>query len=654
VTRTLTHLLPVSLVLVIALSADKNAIANEPDSPESVPGEVVVELRITSAFESKRVAAEAGGTVERALERGFVTLAVKPGEEEMAIERLRDDPVVESAELNAIRRPHAFALPVDELYDRQWNMDMIQAPEAWGTTRGSNLTIAVLDTGVAFENFAEFGRSPQLAQTEFVFPYDATTGTSHPSDSDGHGTHVTGTLAQDWDAVGVAGLVPLASIMPVRSCSETTCNASDIADGVHWAVDHGADIINISLGGPTPTQVERDAFSYAEKRGVVVVASAGNGGPDLVGDPQLHYPARYETVISVGAVNRLGVRANYSNFGEHEGTGGVHVMAPGGNRNQDLDGDGYDDGILQNTYAFTCTEDPVDYKAFTECGYYGTSMAAPHVAGTAAILLSEHSSLSPAQVRKVISCSTVDLGPVGEDLENGFGLIQAADTISDWDGNGIVDCLDGPPNFHVGVDDIEVLPDSAFRLSIDASIPYPGLLGYQVVLSFEPAVADVLACEPREQATCERIGDSLYLSSEPEEPIWGNFRIAYVDMQALAKLNAFTSLHLQVDGLSARKPDIGLTIERDHGSVRISDPVSSVFGDLDCDNKVLPNDVITALWRGELAGSPCTPLGDVDCSGETNALDGIAILAYLGGVARPQSIGCPPIGLSAGEPPPEP
>ncbi|HUF52935.1 MAG TPA: S8 family serine peptidase [Dehalococcoidia bacterium] len=603
------------------------------------------------AQEAKRIAAEAGATVERLPTPAFVTLAVKPGDEQSLIDRLREDPAVESAEVNALRFPQA--IPIDDLYPRQWDMSLIDASGGWAYNRGDGVTIAVLDTGIAYEDFGAFRRAPQLSRADFVFPFDATDGSAHANDRDGHGTHVTGTLAQDWDVVGVAGLAPHAFIMPVRVCSETGCPSDAVAEGVRWAVDHGADVVNISLSGPTPTQVERDAFSYAEERGVVAVAAAGNGGSDLIGDPVLPYPARYETVISVGAINSLGQRTAYSNWGEHDGEGGLHILAPGGNTHEDLDGDSFDDGVLQETFVHRCAHaKPIDYKAFELCTLYGTSMAAPHVSGVAAMLLSEYQGLTPLEVRRVLACSAKDVVPGGDDPENGAGLVQAGDALSDSDGNGIVDCLDDPPALKVTVSDVRVLPDGLGRVSVDASVPYPGLLSYEVALNYEPLVADMASCIPRVETICEKSGpDRIAITSEPSNPVWGTFRLAHIDMRAVGNLNAFTSIQVQVQAQSARIPDIGLEVVRDDGSFRIVNPSSSRYGDLDCDNKVGPTDVLVAL-RGN--PWPCSPIADANCDGIVDARDAIDLVAYLGNVARPQSAGCAPIGYSPLDPTPTP
>jgi len=641
--------LPLTVLIVFALATPAAAPARTAAQPQDyAPGEVIVGLREGPvSAESKRLARDAGARVARVSSGGdFATLSVPPGSEAETIAQLLADPAVESAELNAVKQPQR--IPVDEFYPRQWSMEMIGAPEAWSESLGAGVTVAVLDTGVAFENYAEFGRSPELSQTFFVYPYDVTDGSPHPNDENGHGTHVTGTLAQDWDAYGAAGLVPEAAIMPVRVCQAHGCNADIIANGVRWAVDHGADVINMSLGGPLVTNIERDAFEYAEENGVVIVAAGGNGGGDLVGDNKLDYPARLETVISVGSVNRLMGRAVYSSYGPHEGEDGVHVMAPGGNRHEDLDGDGFDDGILQNTYAFTCSDEERDYTKFKLCSYYGTSMATAHVSGIAAMLLSLHPELTPAEVRAVMRCGAIDLGSPGYDNEYGAGLSYAPAVLGDWDENGIVDCLDPPPPFSASMPQVKVRPGQTVNVPLDVTTPWPGVSSYELLVSFDDGIIAAVGCTPRQETECTITGGKVRVAGAFEKALSGTFRPAYIEFQAVGALNGYTSLHLDIGAESARVPDIGLQLLRKDGSVRISDPGPTLAGDLDCSGAVDGSDVILVLRAAAAASPPpfCADQGDVNCSGGLDAFDGLAIVAFMAEIAQPQIADCPAIGSS--------
>jgi serine protease len=354
---------------------------------------------------------------------------------------LQAQPEIEMAELDVLRHP-AFD-PDDALYPYQWDLPMIQAPLAWDVARGAGVTVAVLDTGVAYEDYQGFRRAPDLQQTQFVFPYDAISGVAHANDDEGHGTHVAGTIAEDsGNEIGAAGIAPQAAIMPVKVCAPSGCPASAIADGIYWAVGHGASVINLSLGGPSISEIERDALAYAEQQNVVVVAAAGNGGDDYQGDALLDYPAAIATVVSIGAVRYDGMRTRYSNYGYGDNGATLDLVAPGGDRSVDQNGDGFPDGILQNTFAFACSDAPRDYTRFAYCSYQGTSMATAHVSGVAALLVSAYPGLTAAQVRRALTCSARDLGPPGRDLEYGAGLVQASEALRDRDHDGIVDCLD--------------------------------------------------------------------------------------------------------------------------------------------------------------------------------------------------------------------
>jgi len=634
------------LAVLAALALAGPATAASPGALEQsyyAAGEVVVSLSGESAdAESARLASLVGARVERVSARGgFATLSLPPGREAEAIEQLLADPAVESAERNALKQPSR--IPVDEYFPLQWNMKMIGAPEAWSTSFASGVTIAVLDTGVAYENYEEFGRSPGLSQTKFVSPYDATDDTTHANDEDGHGTHITGTLAQDWDAIGVAGLVPHAAIMPVRVCRQFGCSADSIAAGVYWAVDHGADVINLSLGGAIVTKIEREAFAYAEAIGVVVVAAAGNGGGDLIGDPELDFPARIETVVSVGAVDRFMDRAGYSSYGAHEGEDGLHVMGPGGIKDEALNGD----GILQSTYAFRCEEGPEDYTQFSLCSFFGTSMATPHVSGIAAMLLSVHPNLKPVQVRQVLRCAALDLGDPGYDAEYGAGMALAPAAIADQDEDGTVDCLDARPYLTASIGKADVRPAETVSVPLDVAAWWPGVTTYEVRVSFDPAVVEAVGCAPREETVCVVEDGLVTVFGSPASPLSGNFRPAYIDFEASRDLIAFSSLHLVLTALSARVPDVGLQLFTEDGSVRISDPGPTLAGDLDCDSQVGPQDVIDVLRATGGSHLPlCAAQGDVNCSGDVDAFDGLAIVAHIAEIAQPALAGCPEIGSS--------
>lgn len=252
---------------------------------------------------------------------------------------------------------HICMVPDDTYYDPyQWHLDNdeyggINMESAWDVSTGTGVIVAVLDTGVAYENYGPYCQAPDLAGTNFVLGYDFVNNDAHPNDDNwplpmpwGHGTHVAGTIAQTTNNNdGFAGVAFDCSIMPVKIADAAgSYYDNDFKDGVYYAVDHGADIVSCSLGG-TPSNRIREAVEYAYNNGVTVIAAAGN--EYLNGNPPM-YPAAYDDyVIAVGATRYDETRAYYSNTGSY-----LDLVAPGGDLNLDQNNDGYDDGVLQQTY----------------------------------------------------------------------------------------------------------------------------------------------------------------------------------------------------------------------------------------------------------------------------------------------------------------
>jgi serine protease len=297
--------------------------------------------------------------------------------------------------------------PDDPYYRFQWHLDQIGMPEAWMRSRGAGIVVAVIDTGVAYRTEGRFMQAPDLARTRFVEGYDFVENDAYPDDEHGHGTHVAGTIAQSThNALGVAGVAPDAAIMPLRVLDANGAGGwGAIAAAIRWAVDHGAHVINMSLGGGMPSRIVERAIEHAHARGVVVVAAAGNAARGTV-----EYPARYEHVIAVGAVRFDRTLSFYSSYGN-----GLDIVAPGGDTRVDQNGDGMPDGVLQNTLV---GRNP---RRFDYLAYQGTSMAAPHVAGVAALVMA-HGVTDPDAVERVLRTTAVDLG---DRHRYGSGLVQA-------------------------------------------------------------------------------------------------------------------------------------------------------------------------------------------------------------------------------------
>ena len=286
--------------------------------------------------------------------------------------------------------PSEEGFPNDPQYKYQWHLKQIGMPEAWKLADGNGVIVAVLDTGVAYEDYKNFHVLPDLKGITFVDPYDFVANTKHANDDHGHGSHVTGTIAQvTHNGIGVAGIARNVKIMPLKVLSGSgSGSVGGIADAIRYAADHGAKVINMSLGGAFPSAVLKKAVAYAHDKGVTVVCAAGNESRGRVG-----YPAAYPGAVAVSATQFDESITFYSNYGKD-----IDIAAPGGNTRVDQNGDGMPDGVLQNTIALG---DPTKDDYY---GYMGTSMASPHVAGVAALVVGEGVT-NPDQVEQVLKAS---------------------------------------------------------------------------------------------------------------------------------------------------------------------------------------------------------------------------------------------------------
>jgi serine protease len=397
----------VALVGLAACSAQKADPSREVAPADEVPGQIVVDFKdgVTQAqidsWEQQWGVDLTFNSVEGP--KDGVAIASGVADVDRTLAKIRQDPNVESAEPMLVIQ--ANFVPNDPDYAKQWNLKLIEMPKAWELTHGKGVTVAVIDTGIAYENFQDFRQVPDLKGVKFAKGYDFVNDTEHPDDDHGHGTHVAGTIAQATNnGEGVAGIAFEATLMPLKVLNHFgQGNSADIADAIRFAADHGAQVINLSLGGGSYSSVMASAVEYATKKNVTVVAAAGNGGRAKV-----EFPAAYPGAVAVGAVGPTREKAPYSSWGKE-----LDLVAPGGDKSK-----GVENGILQNTV------DPRDHVTPVYAYYQGTSMAAPHVAGVAALLYAAGAT-TPAQVEQALYAGATPLGNAEWSEQTGHGLLNA-------------------------------------------------------------------------------------------------------------------------------------------------------------------------------------------------------------------------------------
>src|SRR5262245_1633634 len=453
-------------------AAVRAALTRQTERPavRCVPGRVVVKFR-EQATEADRLSAVASVSQT-------ATIAPRPSYADFDLVSIDQAADVEAAAATLAELPgveyaqasyagwRTLMVPNDPLYaTRQWNLPLINLERAWDLQpqAGSSITVAVLDTGVAYQNatlienipafrdedgnrYPALGRvtipysgAPQLlAPGRFVSPFDFIWNNDVPLDFDGHGTHVTGTIGQHTnDGIGAAGVAFNVKIMPVKVIdgvwdflfgAPNVATDDVVARGIRYAADNGANIINMSIGRtgpPDSSAVIEGAIQYAVSKGVFFAIASGNefeqGSPlEVIAE----IASRVDGAVAVAAVDRNRAHAYYSNAGSY-----VELSAPGGSER----GFGRDGFVFQQTFDFNFTDTfllpPAQYTAprfdvHAYIGYIGTSMATPHVAGVAAMMM-QQGIKSPAAIEAVLKQTAVDLGSPGRDDTFGFGLVDA-------------------------------------------------------------------------------------------------------------------------------------------------------------------------------------------------------------------------------------
>ena len=329
---------------------------------------------------------------------------------------------------------YALGAPDDPFFDHQWNLSTLGLTNVWDDHDGAGAVVAVIDTGVSTNGLDSFDN--------LTAGYDFVDGDEDPSDSNGHGTHVAGTVAQATNnGVGTAGVAPGATIMPIRVLGvDGSGTSDDVAQGIYWAVDNGANIINMSLGSGGNSAAIAMACEYAADHNVLVVAASGNDGARN----SVSYPAANSGTLAVGATDMNGVVTYYSNQGDE-----LDITAPGGDTSADEDRDGLPDGIVQETVY----DDMWGYYSFM-----GTSMATPHVAGVAALLWSNGVTDRDELVNALLHTAD-DQGTPGRDNTYGYGIVDPA---------AALEYEEAP------VEDLEIA-----SLDADAVSPRRGLVGLE-------------------------------------------------------------------------------------------------------------------------------------------------------------------------------
>jgi serine protease len=453
-----------------------------PSGAAYAPGRVLVKFRggagATLSVQSLRSVSATAALSARPRYADFDIVTIDAGEDPQRVAAaFRDRGDVEWAQ--PAYYLHTMLVPNDELYKQlQWNLPLIDIERAWDIqpAAGSSITVAVIDTGLAYTNATittnilgfrdRFGTYPPIpnvvipysAATQLVTPgrivapHDFVHDSSMPFDFDGHGTHVSGTIGQFTnDGIGAAGVAFNVKLMPLKAlCAEwdvlfgtavSRCSTDDnVAQAIRYAADNGAKIINMSIGRDSPSTCAtnrnqpdcapaiEDAMNYAVGKGVFIAVAAGNafmeGNPTQI---PAEIASRIHGAVSVAAVGLNKEHASYSSSGSW-----VELAAPGGaGGSDDL---GY---VWQQTFDYRVTETfdrpPSQYSAprfdiLRTIGYAGTSQATPLVAGVAALLM-QQGLTNPAAIEDALEKFALDLGATGRDELFGYGLIDARNAL---------------------------------------------------------------------------------------------------------------------------------------------------------------------------------------------------------------------------------
>lgn len=395
-------LLPLGALLLLAPSARADDEPSfTPAANEIIAGELAIDFRddVTEA-DMESIASAAGLALRPASDWSHTHDKIEIGEGKnlsAAMAKLSADPRVEHVEPMSVLS--ASFIPNDPLYAQQWHLPRIGSEAAWSYACGQGVTVAVIDTGVACFDHGPFSKGTDLQGTRCVKGHDFVHNRDEAADDNGHGTHVAGTIAQTTNnGHGVAGLAHCARLMPIKVLTGAGWGSvADVASGIRFAADNGAQVINMSLGGRIKSKILEDAINHALEKGVIVVAAAGNSRRSV------EWPAAYPGVLAISATDQKDNLAWFSSRGPE-----VAIAAPG------VD-------VVQQT---VCNGGKDQCEIFGK--FSGTSMAAPHVAGAAALLVGAGITDSDA-VRAVLAKTAIS-----KDDPNKFGagILDAASAVA--------------------------------------------------------------------------------------------------------------------------------------------------------------------------------------------------------------------------------
>ena len=381
------NVLAIFLALIVTFSFSSiNVLAQSEE-----PVRVIIGFKDTTPTTASEIVSSRGGRVERSFRIATIVSAELT---ESQIELLKRDPRVTSID------PDVEVFAIDAELDNTWGVKRIGAGNVHATTEGDGIKVAVIDSGIDYNH-------PELAGN-YAGGYDFVNDDENPMDDNGHGTHVAGTIAAIKNTSGVVGVGPKIKLYGLKVLNKNGSGSmSDIIAALDWAVDNGVQITNLSLGTTqNPGVAVEMAFANVSASGIVNVAAAGNSGNCGGSGSNVNYPAKYSSVIAVSATSQSDVRPCFSSTGSE-----VEIAAPG--------------VIIKSTKLG---------GGYVELS--GTSMASPHVAGTAALLISAGIIDSNGngkvndEVRKILTDTADDLGSNGRDSLYGYGLVNAVRAMS--------------------------------------------------------------------------------------------------------------------------------------------------------------------------------------------------------------------------------